>query len=226
MRDDATRTLLVTGFAKTTSHHEILDICRRCGEVREYFTLQNKYSVLFLSFYDISAAEKAAAVLASSPTEKFLVKYSIAKCEIPKGTDACTEEKHQGSVSFIPAEEIVFDSLQVRDKQTKNNELVLHFFDSRHALKFFGYLSSNFPRSSPRLVWDNDLRRRRQLLQEAEDIVKHAPLGYFKGGTNEPVKRAAPVETRKKLKGGNWMLSLFDKYIANKAQEIAQALPQ
>ncbi|KAI5192077.1 hypothetical protein NECID01_1786 [Nematocida sp. AWRm77] len=225
MKEEPTRTLLVTNFSRERAHAEILDVCKQCGEIREHFIMQNKPSVLFVSFYDIRGAEKAFSALRSSKAESYTVKYSLSMCEIPKGTDACTEEKHQGSLSFVPGKDVQVDQAQIKSQAKRNNELCMCFYDSRAALKFFSHLLQHVPGSSPRLLWDNDLRKRRQLLLEAEEIVKNAPIGQHRP-LNESSKRAAVSETRKRPKStrSNWMLSLFDRYIASKAREIAKEL--
>jgi len=219
MQEESTRTILVTDFPKNVSHAEILKMCRDFGEVRDHYTMQSKSSVLFISFYDIRSAEKAAKAVGSAPNESFKVKYSIAMCEVPKGTDACTEDKNQGSVCFAPNPDIAIDSEKVWKREKRGSEQVVQFYDTRDAVKFFEELRRDFPRSNPRLVWDNDLRKRRSMLQEAEEVVKNASVGFYSAGApavQESAKRAAkPHDQRKKAKTLHWMVSLFDRYISD-----------
>ncbi|KAI5186090.1 hypothetical protein NEHOM01_1272 [Nematocida homosporus] len=228
MASDITRTLLLTNFSKSKSHQDLLSICQKAGEVKEHFTMHNKYSVLFVVFYDLQAAVRAKEEL-SSLDSSIVIKFSIARCEIPKGSDACTEEKNQGSVSYLGTTEYMPDNPQEISKQTKKgNETVLLFHDSRCALKFLQYLKTSHPRAGAKLCWDNDLRKRRNLLLEAEEVVKNAPPGFTKPSPEEPSKRSFPghdrePETRKRAKStSNWMLALFDKYIIDNAAKVAE----
>ncbi|KAH9385310.1 uncharacterized protein NEMAJ01_0206 [Nematocida major] len=217
--EEATRTLLVTNFPKTVSHAEILRLCKSHGDVREHFIMGNKHSVFFVSFFDVRDAVKAQKAL----SEKFAVKFTISTREIPKGSDACTEEKNQGSVTYSGSEEIPCESSETFSSAKNAREFTVRFYDSRKACKFVSEIKSSFPRANPKFVWDNDLRRRITLLKAAEEIVKSAPGGFYRGIDEEaPQKRAPPAERAKRVKvSGNWMLALFDRFILENAANIS-----
>lgn len=230
MDEQATRTILITNFSKDISHSDILRTCKMCGDVKEHFVMNNRHSVFFVSFYDLRSATKAHKSLASNEKHRFVVKYAISLREIPKGSDTCSEEKNQGSVAYSASEEIdPEDSKEVLDISKKGKEITVQFFDSREAIKFLNKIKESNPRAAPRIVWDNDLRKRIKILKESEEIVKNAPGGFFKGVGDEehPQKRAflakEPTEIKKKVKlsVNNWMVAVFDRFIIENADDIA-----
>ncbi|OAG32600.1 hypothetical protein NEIG_02632 [Nematocida sp. ERTm5] len=233
MEENITRTILITNFPKTVSHSDLLRICKSAGPVREHFVMNSKHSVFFVSFYDLRAAQKAHALL-TGEKNNFVVKYTISQREVPKGADSCTEDKNQGTVVYMAAEEFrPVQESDVIDSIKKGKENIIRFYDSREALKFLNMLKAEQPRSSPKMAWDNDLRKRITFLKTAEEIVKNAPGGFFKGigDEDQPMKRrmgepaGASADTKKKIKlSTNWMLELFDSFIANNADEIFSSM--
>lgn len=226
MEEEITRTILVSNFAKNATPKDILAICNKMGEVREHYTMQNKGSVLFVSFFDIRAAEKACAELRQKK-EGYLVKYTINRNEIPSGTDECTEEKHQGSISYVSSGQNLLpaNAASVYDKADANGVSILRFYDTRDALKHLGSLKKTRPQTSPKCVWDRDLRARRKLLLEAEEVLKSATIGNIRSSSD--AKRTAPTEDsdrKRQKKGGNWMLILFDQFIATHSLEVSKIL--
>ncbi|KAI5180024.1 hypothetical protein NEOKW01_0353 [Nematocida sp. AWRm80] len=230
MHPEVTRTLLVTNFPRTVQHKEIIELCKRHGEIRNYFTMHDKDAVLFITFYNIKSAEDAYIVLLTDKKYSLQVKYSIWNKEIPKGSDTCSEDKNQGSIAYTSSEEYppenpkdVYESLQTGKERT------IRFYDSRKALEHYKYLKKTYPRSNPRFIWDNDLRKRRTLLQAAEEIVKHTPIDFYSHNNKDilsptPKRRTLSTESNKKVKQSNWLLSLFDKYIIDNAAEIAKSI--
>lgn len=232
MDENTTRTILITNFPKEVSHSEILRMCKEAGDVKEHFVMNNRHSVFFVSFYDIRSAKKAYSSIAGSEKTRFVVKYAISLREIPKGSDTCSEDKNQGTVVYSGPEEIKPEkSSEIYDISKKGKEISVKFYDTREAVKYMNTIKETSPRSNPRIAWDNDLRKRIRILKESEEIVKNAPVGFFKGiGEEEPQKRPFSQKTpeiKKKVKlstTNNWMLSLFDRFIADNSEEIANDL--
>ncbi|KAI5190551.1 hypothetical protein NEMIN01_1089 [Nematocida minor] len=231
MDGHVTRTILITNFSKNISHSDLLRTCKTYGEVKEHFIMNNKHSVFFVCFYDLRSAQKAYSSLVDDKN-KFTVKYAISLKEIPKGSDSCSEDKNQGSVTYTASEEIKAENEnEVSDVVKKGKEITAKFYDSREALKYLEAIKASHPRASPKIVWDNDLRKRITLLKAAEEIVKNAPQGFFKGIVDDekPQKRhinpVVDTEAKKKVKiSTNWMIAEFDKFIMDNADEIAAEL--
>ncbi|EHY66046.1 hypothetical protein NERG_00742 [Nematocida ausubeli] len=229
MDEHTTRTILITDFPKNIAHAHLLRICKTVGAVKEHFVMNNKHSVFFVSFYDLRTTKKAKDVL-SGEKNGFTVKYAISQREIPKGSDSCTEDKNQGSVVYMANEAVEPENQEeVIDSIKKGKEHTVRFYNSKEALKFLNSLKTEHPRSQPKIVWDNDLRKRITLLKAAEEIVKAAPAGFFKGvsATEQPMKRQMEqengpgTETMKRTKmSTNWMLALFDSFITENADRI------
>lgn len=227
MQNEITRTLLVSNM-QDTSADEVLQKCRECGDVKEHYFLHKKTSVIFITFYDLRSASKAKDLI-SREIKGVSAMYSIARCEVPKGSDICTEEANQGTISYISGEDHTEKiQSQICDRKKRNNENIITFYDSRDAIEFLKTIQSTYPRAEARFCWDNDLRKRRNMWLTAENIVKTAPIIAFKssGVKEEAVKRSFGAgEPRKKIKSTvNWMLSLFDKYIADNSAEIANTV--
>lgn len=232
MEEQVTRTLLITNFPKTILHENLLQMCKSFGEVKEHFIMNNKHSVFFVSFYDLRASKRAYTAL-TNDKNKFVVRYAISLREIPKGSDSCSEEKNQGTVTYTANDEQdIENQAEIIERIKKGKEHTVRFYDSREALKFLSHLKSTQPRSSPKIAWDNDLRKRITLLKAAEEIVKNAPPGFFKGVAEAETSQKRPhasmspgPEKKKRVKlSTNWMLALFDSFISENAERIALEL--
>jgi RNA recognition motif-containing protein len=221
-----TRTLLVTGFPRGTTHDDILRLCREEGEVREHFVINNKYSVLFVVFYDLRDSEKACKRLSredmgGKPME---IKYTINKTEVPRGGDTCDENKGQGRVvarDTEKTEEILAGSGSVKRIEKRGSEVSAEFYDSRDASAALVRLQREGIDARP--GWDHGLRERRAMFSEADEIVRNAVHGYFKGAAGEE-KRHVPAESRKRHKENHWMVSLFDEFLRENSRDLEELL--
>ncbi|KAI5173239.1 hypothetical protein NEFER03_2191 [Nematocida sp. LUAm3] len=220
--EDITRTLLLYELPKGVGEQEIRKKCEKYGEVRDVFTMQNNLSCFFVSFFSLKDSQKAFSGI-QKENKEIKVLYTIDQCEIPRGSDQCTEDKSQGTIQYTSSTEYsVEDSSQVKRSEKSKNNIVVEFFDSRDALAFMKKIKTQHPRSSPHFLWDRDLRKRRNLLLAAEKILKAAPAII-----REPQqKRKAPEEVKKKVKESSsyWILNLFDKYIRDHASEISEII--
>jgi hypothetical protein len=201
-----TRTLLVTGFPRGTAHDDLLRICREEGEVREHFVLNSKYSVLFIVFYDLRASEKAYARLSREDVggKPMQIKYTISKAEVPRGGDACDENKGQGRVIARDAartEEILQSSGPIRRIERRGAEVSAEFYDSRDASTALSRLQKK--KIEARAAWDYGLRERREIFSEADEIVRNAVHGYFKGpqARRRDMLRQSPERDTKRATG-------------------------
>ncbi|OAG31419.1 hypothetical protein NEDG_01946 [Nematocida displodere] len=220
MKEEVTRTLVISNFHRSMPAKEVASICKSAGEVKEHFILQNKDSVLFVAFFDLRASEQAFEALSK---KKVSVKYTISTCEAPRGSDICTEETNQGTLVYTSASSLVPNEASIYARSSKNADTFLRFYDSRDALAHLSALKKSHPKANPHLAWDNDLRKRRNMLLEAEEIVRNAPFQVVP--RQEEAKRSMAPETRKKAKvSTNWMLALFDKYIIEHATEISKSI--
>lgn len=234
-KQQPTRTLLTTNFPRGTSHDSILALCKAEGAVREHFVMHSKYSVFFVGFYDLRASEMAYKKLQSEEIggKRLAVKYTIGRAEVPRGNDACDETKGQGTVivekASERAEKILREEGDLKDLESRHGGLVANFYDSRRAASAVSRLRRE-GETEARIAWDHDLRRRREMFSEAEEVVKNAMHGYFKGvsSSDDPREKRpgpGPTEQRKRPRTEtNWMVSLFDRFIKENSREIAREL--
>lgn len=234
MEDTLTRTLLITNFPRGTPHDELIDACLSIGPIRETFVLHNKYSVLFVGFYDVRDSEKAYSKLRKMEVSgsKLSVRYAIGRAEVPKGRDVCDKFKEQGTIAIKKgSEDEIMNTIKQEETESVTNtetEIIAKFYDIRAVQRVVDRLNTEV-----RYLWDNDLRRRRNMYSEAEETVKTAVHGYFKGSTSSSssfpptssaFSSASPMHDDKKdkrrPKESNFFISLFDRFIRDNIDEI------
>ena len=218
-----TRTLLVSKIGSQEENSKIREEVLRHGDVREMYTIQDSFSVLFVMMYDIRASEKVFNVLKAQEKN---VTYTISKYEIPREVDRCDESKNQGTLLLVSRdlEEPLSDQM-VREmfqefgdikciREYKTFQRFIEFYDSRSAIAAHKKLHEKAYGKGViiiRFVWDISNKQRWSMIAETDSILKNLDIG----DTSEHA-----VSGNKKIYDKNFFLKVLDDFIVENLDRI------